>query len=98
MRNKERDLSRDFGEMLAHLMEAGFKPPLHWAAIARNGSMMAGRYEVTERGDLDCEIVFSDEADMAVPVNLMFVDCRGEAARVVIGPAGAEILGDEHVS
>lgn len=98
MRTKPADLSDAFDEMISQLMEAGFTTPLHWAAIGRNGAMMGGCYERIDDRHLECQIVFTNGADLVVPINLLFVDGRGEPARGVVGPTGPEIVKKDHVS
>jgi hypothetical protein len=79
------------GEILKTLLENGFELPFHFAIVGRNGQMMAGHYQADEGGDgLVCSLELEGKkgSAFAVPINLMFVDSAGEAARVVIGPDG----------
>lgn len=73
-------------EVLEKLLAAGFQPPLHFAAIAKNGSVLAGRYDAVADGSLDATMLAQAlvEDMFLVPVNMMFVDHRGEVARVVL--------------
>lgn len=77
---------QDLVKILDQLLERDFKPPLTFAAVALNGATGLGRFVPVDDGDgLSCEILHkSDHADWLTPINLMFVDATGEAARVVI--------------
>jgi hypothetical protein len=71
------------------LDDLGFELPLHFAAIASNGAVMAGTYRLDEAGgELACRVTVEPTDMVTTPVNIMYVDARGEAARVVIGPSG----------
>jgi hypothetical protein len=74
-------------EILETLLEKGFAPPIFLAGIAVNGEMFLGEYRESPSGSgLDFELLAQHSPDHAflTPMNMMFVDRRGEAARVVI--------------
>jgi hypothetical protein len=45
---------------------------------------MVATYQSQGEDRLDCQIRYSDEITFVLPVNIMFVDETGKAARVVI--------------
>ena len=78
-------------EILEKLQGEGFVLPYSFVAIGVNGALMAGVFAKAASGDdLDCTFSarhLPDERGVLMPVNMMFVDARGEAARVVLtGP------------
>jgi hypothetical protein len=80
-----------FAQLLEELLERGFTLPLCFTVVGSNGGILAGRYRADEEG-LAAEFVAEDMPDgkgLALPINIMFVDSRGEAARVLLG-ANAE--------
>jgi hypothetical protein len=82
-----------FAEILGGLIDRGFVLPFHFAALGSNGSVLAGSFRADETGGgLTCEIAAEHfvEKVFVAPINVMFVDARGEAARVAIGPDGEE--------
>jgi hypothetical protein len=80
--------------VLGTLLARGFEAPLMWCAIASNGSIMAGRYVSTTTNGLKAELLASHiEGDgLSVPINFMFTDSRGEAARIVFDTNGVAVL------
>jgi hypothetical protein len=67
--------------------------PLPWllAVVAINGSVLALRITQRSRGEgLESEILAENYVDrmMAIPINAMIVDAKGEAVRVVITGKG----------
>ena len=78
---------QDFEKVLEELLYRGFEAPFYFSAIAVNGAMIAGCYRTSATGEgLDCEILWSHtpSGTLLGPVNMMFVDGRGEAARVTL--------------
>ena len=81
------DLASRLSAALGPVIAQGFEFPIFWVVVAANGEMLAGRYDLSESGSgLESRLLVRHSADgtFAVPINLMFVDSRGEAARVVI--------------
>jgi len=70
------------------LLQRGFELPLYVACISANGSVLVGRYEA-EFTDL---LEHRENDVFTLPVNMMVVDARGEAARVVIRADGTQYL------
>ncbi len=83
-------------DVLTSLGERGFELPLHVVTISINGTMFFMRYDADESaGNLAATLLTSHpqkDAFLAVPINLIFVDARGEAARILIKADGS--LGD----
>ncbi len=80
-----------FDTLVDMLLEHGFEPPFYFAAIAINGSMILGSYKPIEGSDdLDCEFIawHCPDGSFTAPLNIMFVDRNGEAARAVLHPSG----------
>jgi hypothetical protein len=86
------ELSAYLSECLRRLLDAGFQLPLYLAAISVNGAVLAGRYQETRDGGLACDKIAEDMPDgqMMLPINIMFTDALGKAARVAIEGPGPE--------
>jgi hypothetical protein len=81
----------EFAEFLKELLDRGFTLPIHFAVIAANGATFVARYTAdVEQDGLACEIVAEHHVDgmMQLPINMMFVDTTGEAARIVFEATG----------
>lgn len=87
-------LFSDYSDSLATLLNRGFIPPFYGAAISMNGSLIFFKCEIKPAGNLDSSVIISHfEDDKAeLPMNIMFVDSRGEAARVVIDKSGEQYI------
>jgi len=83
----------DSGASIRQLLNRGFKMPIHFAAVGANGAVAAGTFQFSPDGQgFDCQItVQNSEAEgLTAPVNIMYVDRRGEAALVVLRPTQSE--------
>ncbi len=84
-------LAKDFAEILEGLLNREFELPYYFAAISINGSILAGRYEASPGGSgLSAEIIAEHVPSgmFVLPINFMFVDRTGNAARMFIGKPG----------
>jgi hypothetical protein len=84
-------ISGEFEEVIENLLDKGFQPPLYFCAIAVNGSMDIGSLErIGDTVDLRPNFLAQySTADLhALPIHLMFVDPKGQVARVVIAGSG----------
>jgi hypothetical protein len=73
------------GEALGWCIERGFVFPLHAASVGVNGSTLVVRYVATDTGVVAEVLAEHYETEMFLaPVNIIIVDARGEAARVLI--------------
>jgi hypothetical protein len=76
---------------LAEMLEAGFELPFHVAVVSRNGAFRTLTFTAGDSG-LDAHFWHSHVPEghpgFALPVNMMVVDSRGEASRVVIDTSG----------
>lgn len=84
-------VSEEFEEVIENLLGKGFQPPLYFCAIAVNGSMDIGTFEkIGDSTDLRANFLAQHStADLhALPIHLMFVDPKGQVARVVIKGSG----------
>ena len=71
--------------ILDSLIEKGFRFPIRVAIIANSDAARCGKFEPSEDGTIRYVDLAQSESDsMRMPINMMFVDARGEAARVVI--------------
>lgn len=81
----------DSNASLRQLLDTGFEMPIHFAAVDTNGSVVAGTYRrASRRGHgFDCRITVQNVSPegLTAPVNIMYVDRRGEAALVVLRPS-----------
>jgi hypothetical protein len=83
----------DSGASIQKLLDRGFEMPIHFAAMGTDGSLVAGTFQLSPEGQgLDCRITVqgSKPAGMTAPVNIMYVDRKGEAALVVLRPPQSE--------
>jgi hypothetical protein len=82
----------DSGKSIEHLLASGFELPIHFAAVGTNGAVVAGTFCAAAHGRLfDCRITMQtmEPEGLTAPVNVMYVDRRGEAALVVVRPSQA---------
>ena len=74
-------------DCISELLKRGFDPPLYFTCIAVNGCMVYGRYRWVEGEEgMHCDLFASHtpESAFAFPINLMVVNQRGKAARVLV--------------
>jgi hypothetical protein len=84
--------AEQIAQALDELLARGFVPPIYCAAVASNGCMyfvefygdVVGGFEVQKHAEHNVAPGFR------TPVNIIFVDQRGEAARVVLEGPDAE--------
>jgi hypothetical protein len=77
--------------ILHELIEHGFELPVHCAMVGVNGSVSATLIEKVEgQPNLSTERTVEHIVDgrFVVPINVFFVDSRGEAVRVVVKKDG----------
>jgi len=74
------------------LIDYNFQLPVSWVWIGVNGAFMTGRIEFSEASKEFKSILLSGKPrKLRFPVNVMFVDARGEAAHVLFkGTGGAD--------
>ena len=78
----------DTEESIRELLAMGFEMPVHFVAMGTDGSIFAGTVHSQAGNGFDCRITIPpNPRGLAAPVNIMYVDCRGEAALVVLRPA-----------
>lgn len=84
------DVARVFGEILDQLDAAGFTLPFRFAAISRNGSVLAGRYVPDETDGVQCEVLAEhfEGGGFHTPIHVMFIDAREEAAHFLLTAEG----------
>jgi hypothetical protein len=78
---------------IQQLLDRGFEMPIHFAAVGVNGCVVAGTYRTSPQGGgFECEITISasDPNGLTAPVNIMYVDQRGESAIVVLRNTAGE--------
>ena len=69
------------------LIEGGFEMPIHFAAVGTNGAIVAGTYTPSKNGQgFECQITVQalKQEGLTAPVNILYVDRRGESAVVVL--------------
>jgi hypothetical protein len=72
---------------MTELLNRGFELPLYFTCVAIDGAMVYGHYAGTEGEEgMECDILatYTPESVFPLPLNLMIVDQRGEAARILI--------------
>jgi len=79
--------AEQIANVLRELSVRGFVAPYTSAVIGANGSVMTFRYVQREHG-LVAEILDQhvEDGGFAMPMNLLVVDSRGEAARATFKP------------
>jgi hypothetical protein len=78
---------------IRQLLDSGFEMPIHFAAVGTNGAVVAGTYRETDHGrSFECQITVQTmkPEGLTAPVNVMYVDRRGEAALVVLRHSQSE--------
>jgi len=77
--------------ILQELLEHGFAPPIHCAIVGVNGSVSAmlvqkvdGEVGFSSTRTVECVV----DGRFVVPINVFFVDSRGEAVRVLVRKDG----------
>jgi len=87
-----KDTPKQIRQILLLLQESGFTRPIILTSIDRYGSLMLAEYtpEPGKKDHWDCEIIAERMKSelFEPPINMLFVDARGEAARVVFDAAG----------
>jgi hypothetical protein len=78
--------------VLTRLLQEGFVLPLYVTCIGRNGSMMCGRYDDIEATGLDFIVEASqiEGGAFVMPIHMLVVDQRGEAAHVRYNGEGGQ--------
>jgi hypothetical protein len=83
----------DSAASVRQLLQRGFEMPIHFAAVGTDGSVLAGTFRFARSGDgFDCRITVepASAAGLTAPVNIMYVDRKGEAALVVLRSSQGE--------
>ncbi len=77
--------------ILHELIDHGFALPVHCTVVGVNGSVSATVIRQVEgHDDLTCARTVEHVVDgrFGVPINVFFVDSRGEAVRILLGKDG----------
>jgi len=79
--------------VLTRRLQEGFVLPLYVTCIGRNGSMMCGWYDDIDATSLDFIVEASHIEDEAfpLPMHMLVVDQRGEAAHVRCDGEGGQV-------
>jgi hypothetical protein len=81
--------------ILFELVESGFELPVHCTIVGVNGSVSARSIgKLDGHADLSCvrTVEHLVEGRFVVPINVFFVDSRGEAVRVLVQDDGQVAL------
>jgi hypothetical protein len=86
-------LQQQIYPMLTRRLQEGFVLPLYVTCIGRNGSMMCGRYDDIDATGLDFIVEASHIEDEAfpLPIHMLVVDQRGEAAHARCDGEGGQV-------
>ncbi|MGB8298980.1 MAG: hypothetical protein WCG85_26415 [Polyangia bacterium] len=80
-----------FAKLLEALLAQGYQLPIHCAVLGANGSLIAVLFQKIVGDDGLSSVCtghhFLDEG-FVLPVNMLFVDSRGEATRVLVESDG----------
>jgi hypothetical protein len=84
------NLSDTLGEVVRILLAKGFVPPIRCACITANGSFIYFEYRPAAEGkELETNVLAEhDVGSYRMPMNVVFVDNEGDAARILIQPGG----------
>jgi hypothetical protein len=74
--------------MLRHALDGGFELPVHVAVIGRNGAFITASYVRQDDELRVTNYTATGNASVALPVNVILVDNRGDAARMLIEITG----------
>jgi hypothetical protein len=83
----------DSSDSIRQPLKSGFEMPIHFAAAGTNGSVVAVTYLAASHGhSIEYQITVQTvkPEGLTGPVNVMYVDRRGEAALVVLRPTEEE--------
>jgi hypothetical protein len=89
------DLGKIFVSVLQQCRERKMPLPYLFVAVAINGGILGARYLLDETGEgLEAEMLVEHTplGMMQMPINVMIVDAKGEAVRILITPEGASFL------
>jgi hypothetical protein len=89
------ELGKIFVSVLQQCRERHMPLPYLFVAVAINGGILGARYLLDETGEgLEAEMLVEHTpvGMMQLPINVMIVDAKGEAVRVLITPEGATFL------
>jgi len=82
---------RDFlVDALRKCLAQGMVPPLTACVVATNAGVQVLRFNLGEDGELRKQLLIerlptADDGMMQLPINIMIIDKKGEATRVVFG-------------
>jgi hypothetical protein len=87
-----KETAKQIREILLLLLDGGFLVPIILTSIDRYGSLMVSEYTPTpgEKDHWHCEMLAERVKSelFEPPINMLFVDARGEVARVVFDVHG----------
>jgi hypothetical protein len=81
-------------EVLEDLLKRNWKPPVYAVSVGSNGAMIGAWYDYGVTGELECKILaewYPPEKAFKLPMNIMFTNSEGRAARVEISRPDQEI-------
>jgi hypothetical protein len=82
---------RDFlVDALRNCLTLGMAPPLTACVVAANAGVQVFRFNLGEHGELLRQLLIerlptADDGMMQLPINIMIIDRKGKATRVVFG-------------
>jgi len=84
-----KETAKEIRQVLSLLLDGGFVMPIILTSIDRYGSLIA-EYTPREKDHWHCEMLAERMKSelFEPPINMLFVDARGEVARVVYDAAG----------
>ena len=83
---------QSLARIIETLLERGYVPPIHCAVLGVNGSLVAALFQRVageDRFSTTCTAQYFLDEGFLLPINILFVDSRGEAMRVLIESDGA---------
>lgn len=89
MREKRSDLGNWLGEVLTECERRGMQMPFLIVGVGINGSVAVLRY--SDDSD-EMEVIVEPSEAFVLPLNIMIIDARGEAARAAVFKDGKTVV------
>ena len=91
MREKRSDLGNWLGEVLYECEKRGMQMPFLIVGVGINGSVTVLRHSLDDDSD-EMEVIVEPTGEFMLPLNIMIVDAKGEAARAAVFKDGKTVV------
>ena len=88
------EMTQQVGHLLDTMIgDYGFQLPIRIIAVGVNDFIFVAQYEKAGSGtDLSCSVLLERGDSAEIPLNFLFVDCSGKAARALMEEEGVTIF------